>query len=145
FSDGGAYLAPERAIAHAERLLADGAQIIGVGGESTRPGAERVTTREEEARVLPVIEALAERGATASTDTVHAETARLAVAAGARIVNDVSGGTADEQMLRVAADSGADLVLMHWRGIPDPNHQRSRYGDVVSEVRDDLANRARSA
>lgn len=145
FSDGGAYLAPERAIAHAERLLADGAQIIDVGGESTRPGAERVTPREEQARVLPVIEALAERGATVSIDTVHAETARLAVAAGARIVNDVSGGTADEQMLRVAADSGADLVLMHWRGIPDPNHQRSHYGDVVSEVRDDLANRARSA
>ncbi|NLB47167.1 MAG: dihydropteroate synthase [Microbacteriaceae bacterium] len=139
FSDGGAYVDPAAALAHAERLIADGAQIIDVGGESTRPGAERITPAEEQRRVLPVVEALASRGIAVSIDTVHADTARLAVAAGASIINDVSGGTADSEMRRVAADTGADFIIMHWRGIPDPSHRRSSYHDVVAEVRDELA------
>lgn len=139
FSDGGAYLELDAALTQARQMVADGASIIDVGGESTRPGADCVTPEEEQRRVLPVIEALAAEGITVSIDTVHATTARLAIAAGATIINDVSGGTADPDMYRVAAETGADLVLMHWRGIPDPGHARSRYTDVVEEVRAELA------
>lgn len=139
FSDGGTYLDPDAAIAHARAMIAAGAQIIDVGGESTRPGADRVTPEEEQQRVLPVIRALADEGITVSVDTVNAETARLAVASGASIINDVSGGTADPKMRGVAAESGAHFVVMHWRGIPDPGHARSIYTDVVTEVCDELA------
>lgn len=139
FSDGGAYAELETAVARGRELAGQGAHIVDVGGESTRPGAERVSAEEEQRRVLPVVEALAAEGIRVSIDTVRAETARLAVAAGASIVNDVSGGTADPQMLRVAAECGSELVLMHWRGIPDPSHSRSRYVDVVAEVHDELA------
>ncbi len=145
FSDGGAYVERDVALEHARRLVAQGADMIDVGGESTRPGAKRVSPAEEQRRVLPVIEALAADGITVSIDTVHAETARLAVAAGASIINDVSGGTADSAMLAVAAETGATLVLMHWRGIPDPGHGRSDYLDVVEEVRGELAALASAA
>jgi len=145
FSDGGQFLEPDAAIAQAQRLIAEGADVIDVGGESTRPGAKRVSIEEEQRRVLPVIEALTGHGFTVSIDTVHAGTASKAVAAGATYINDVSGGTADPQMLSVAAQSGAGLVLMHWRGIPDPGHSKSNYADVVIEVRDELAALAEAA
>lgn len=139
FSDGGSYLSLDTAIAHAREMVAQGASLIDVGGESTRPGAERVTPEEEQRRVLPVVAALSAEGIAVSIDTVNAETARLAVAAGASVINDVSGGTADAEMFCVAAQTGATLVLMHWRGIPDPQHKNSAYRDVVSEVRAELA------
>lgn len=139
FSDGGRYLELGAAVSRARELVRHGARIIDVGGESTRPGAERVDQAEEQRRVLPVVDALTAEGMTVSIDTVHAETARLAVTAGATIINDVSGGTADPEMLRIAATTGARLVLMHWRGIPDPAHARSHYQDVVEEVRSELA------
>lgn len=138
FSDGGRYLDTEAALEQARRLIAQGADIVDVGGESTRPGATRVHPNTEQSRVIPVIETLAAEGITVSVDTVNASTARLAVAAGARIINDVSGGTADPELLTVAAETGARLVLMHWRGIPELDHSRSHYGDVVAEVRADL-------
>lgn len=145
FSDGGQFVETAAALQHARELVLQGAHVIDVGGESTRPGADRVTPEEEQRRVLPIVESLAAEGIVVSIDTVHAETARRAVAAGARIINDVSGATADPDMLRVAADTGAYLVLMHWRGIPDPAHSRSQYVDVVAEVRDELVQLAQRA
>lgn len=139
FSDGGRYLDPERATARAREMLAQGAHLIDVGGESTRPGAARVTPEEEQRRILPVVRALASEGIEVSVDTVHASTARRAIEAGASLINDVSGGTADPMMLRVAAETGAGMLLMHWRGIPDPQHQRSTYLNVVEDVRSELA------
>ena len=145
FSDGGLYLDAEAALARARELVAQGAHLVDVGGESTRPGAARVSPQEEQRRVIPVIEALVGEGIAVSVDTVRASTARLAVAAGASLINDVSGGTADPEMRRVAAESGARFSIMHWRGIPDPGHSRSRYTDVVGEVRDELARLAEAA
>ncbi len=145
FSDGGRYLGVDAAIARGLELAAQGAHIVDVGGESTRPGANPVTAEDELRRVIPVIEALAAEGVEVSIDTLRAATARAAVAAGARIVNDVSGGEHDPAIRRVAAETGARYVAMHWRGIPDPGHERSRYGDVVSEVRDELARLADAA
>lgn len=145
FSDGGLYLDAEAALARARELVAQGAHLVDVGGESTRPGAARVSPQEEQRRVIPVIEALVGEGVAVSVDTVRASTARLAVAAGASLINDVSGGTADPEMRRVAAESGARFSIMHWRGIPDPGHSRSRYSDVVVEVRDELARLAEAA
>ncbi|MFC6235506.1 dihydropteroate synthase, partial [Leucobacter soli] len=145
FSDGGRFLGPDAAIAHGLELIAQGADIVDVGGESTRPGASPVPVEEEQRRVLPVIEALAAAGAVVSIDTIHAATARAAIAAGATIVNDVSGGLHDPDILRVAADSDATYIAMHWRGVPDPAHRRSEYADVVAEVRDDLARLAETA
>lgn len=139
FSDGGEYVALEAAVARARELTRQGATIIDVGGESTRPGADRISAEEEQRRVIPVIEALSAEGLTISIDTVRAETARLAIDAGASIVNDVSGGTADPEMLRVLAETGAEYVIMHWRGIPDLGHGRSHYADVVDEVRSELS------
>ena len=113
FSDGGRFASFDQAIAQARRMLAEGAAIIDVGGELTKPGAVPVSAAEEQARVLPVIEALAREGALISIDTYRAETARLAVAAGAHIVNDVWGLQRETEIARVAADSGAGLVIMH--------------------------------
>lgn len=138
FSDGGSFLDPELAIARGREMVAQGAHMIDVGGESTRPGAVRVPPEEEQRRVLPVISALANDGIAVSIDTVHASTALLAVEAGASLINDVSGGTADPAMLRVAAETGVDYLIMHWRGIPDLQHVRSTYADVVEEVRGEL-------
>src|SRR5690349_24877748 len=114
FSDGGLWATPETAIAHGRDLLVDGADILDIGGESTRPGATRPLVEEELGRVIPVITALAQDGATVSVDTMRHQVAAAAVAAGARIVNDVSGGVADPEILRVVADTGATYVAMHW-------------------------------
>ncbi len=119
FSDGGLYADPASAIAHGRALLADGADILDVGGESTRPGATRPLVEEELGRVVPVVTALAADGATVSVDTMRHEVAAAALAAGARIVNDVSGGLADPEILRVVADSDATYVAMHWRAHAD--------------------------
>ncbi len=126
FSDGGRYASHDAAIAHGRALLADGADLLDVGGESTRPGATRVAPSGEQARILPVVEALAAEGATISVDTMNAATAVAAVAAGARIVNDVSGGLADPDMLAAVAGTDADVVLQHWRG-----HSADMYGTAV--------------
>ncbi|MBO0843439.1 MAG: dihydropteroate synthase, partial [Nocardioides sp.] len=115
FSDGGRFLATDDAVEHGRELVADGADILDIGGESTRPGATRPLVAEELARVVPVIEALAAEGATISVDTMRAEVATAALEAGASIVNDVSGGLADPDILRVVGERGATYVLMHWR------------------------------
>ncbi|MGC5168618.1 dihydropteroate synthase [Luteimicrobium sp. DT211] len=141
FSDGGEWFEPDAAVAHGRELLADGADLLDVGGESTRPGAVRVDEAEELRRVLPVIEALSGAGATVSVDTTRARVAARALEAGARIVNDVSGGLADPDMPRVVAGSGAVYVAMHWRGHADVMDANARYDDVVREVRDELAAR----
>ena len=144
FSDGGRYATTETAIAHGERLLADGADILDVGGESTRPGATRPLVEEELGRVIPVITALARAGATVSVDTMRHEVAAAALDAGARIVNDVSGGLADPEILRVVAGSDATYVAMHWRAHADHMTDFATYdgpGGVVAAVRDELAQR----
>lgn len=145
FSDGGRHLSPDAAIAHGLALRAAGADLIDVGGESTRPGAERVPQAEELDRVLPVVSALAAEGIAVSIDTMNAATAAAAVAAGARIVNDVSGGLADPDMLAAVADSKADVVLQHWRGPSSEMYARSDYLDVVREVVAELDERRRAA
>ena len=139
FSDGGLFLDRDRAVSHGVELAARGAAIVDVGGESTRPGATRVDPEVETARVLPVVEQLAQQGITVSIDTMHAGVARAALDSGARIVNDVSGGRADPDMVRVVADAGVPWVLMHWRSVgADRPHEVPGYGDVVTEVRDEL-------
>lgn len=142
FSDGGRYDDPERAIAHGRQLLAEGADILDVGGESTRPGATRPLLEEELDRVVPVIEALAADGAVVSVDTMRAEVAERALEAGARIVNDVSGGLADPTILEVVARTGATYVAMHWRAHSDRMQQFTEYdGGVVAAVRAELGER----
>ncbi|WGX96221.1 dihydropteroate synthase [Nocardioides sp. L-11A] len=144
FSDGGRYDDPQRAVAHARVLLAQGADILDVGGESTRPGATRPLLAEELDRVVPVIEALTADGATVSVDTMRAEVAARAVAAGARIVNDVSGGLADPGILDVVARTGVTYVAMHWRAHSDRMQEFTAYdeqGGVVTAVRAELADR----
>ncbi|MDQ0743961.1 dihydropteroate synthase [Clavibacter sp. B3I6] len=138
FSDGGRHLALEDALAHARRMLAAGADLVDVGGESTRPGAQRVDAAEELARVLPVVRELAAEGIAVSVDTMRAATAEACVAAGARIVNDVSGGLADPRMAAVVAGAGVDYVAMHWRGHSDTMATRATYADAVGEVRHEL-------
>ena len=146
FSDGGDFIRLEAALDHARVLQIAGADIIDIGGESTRPGAKRVTLDEEQARVLPVIEAIvAELGAKVSIDTMNAETARLAVAAGASIINDVSGGLADPDMFKVAADTGATIVISHWRGFSDQMDTLATYDDVAAEVAAELKLRVDAA
>jgi dihydropteroate synthase len=141
FSDGGLWLEPDVAVAHGLALLEQGADLIDVGGESTRPGAGRVPIDEERRRVLPVIAALAGAGAVLSVDTTRAEVAAEALAAGAVIVNDVSGGLADPRMVNVVAEAGVPYVLMHWRGHSDRMQERARYDDVVADVRAELSAR----
>lgn len=146
FSDGGDFIRIEAALDHARVLQIAGADIIDIGGESTRPGAKRVTLAEEQARVLPVIEAIvAELGAKVSIDTMNAETARLAVAAGASIINDVSGGLADPGMFQVAADTGATIIISHWRGFSDQMDTLATYDDVAAEVAAELKLRVDAA
>ena len=134
FSDGGAFTTAEAAIAHALELVAQGAAIIDVGGESTRPGARRITDDEELRRVLPVISGLAGRGVHVSIDTMRATTARAAVEAGARMINDVSGGLADPAMLDTVAEAGVDFVAMHWRAHSAVMQAEAVYDDVVEDV-----------
>ncbi|WP_030147926.1 dihydropteroate synthase [Mycetocola saprophilus] len=140
FSDGGHYLAPEDAIARGRALVEAGADIVDVGGESTRPGAEIVGVAEEIARVRPALEALSAAGITTSIDTMNAETARVALAAGTLYVNDVSGGQADPELLRVvAASETAILIAGHWRGRLDAGDSLAHYADPVSEVVEELS------
>jgi dihydropteroate synthase len=139
FSDGGLFLDAGHAVAHGMALSAEGAAIIDVGGESTRPGATRVDPDVESARVIPVVEALAAAGITVSIDTMHARVAGAALEHGAAIVNDVSGGRADPDMARVVADAGVPWILMHWRSVADARpHHVPAYDDVVGEVRAEL-------
>ncbi len=145
FSDGGQWFERDVAIAHGRHLLAQGADILDIGGESTRPGAARVSQEEELDRVLPVVRALAGDAEVISVDTMRAEVARQAVAAGATIINDVSGGKADPAIAHVAVDTGARLVLSHWRGHSDVMASLTRYGDVVREVRAELAEQVEAA
>ncbi|KQZ09895.1 dihydropteroate synthase [Microbacterium sp. MEC084] len=145
FSDGGRYLEPERAIAHGRLLRAQGADVLDIGGESTRPGAEPVGAEEEIRRVLPVIEALAADGAVVSVDTYRAETARAAVEAGAAIVNDVAGGLADPEILRVVAASDGLIALGHWRGPSADMYAKAEYADIGREVAAELTERVDAA
>lgn len=139
FSDGGLFLDPDRAVEHGLALAADGAAIVDVGGESTRPGATRVDPRVETARVLPVVKELAGQGITVSIDTMRAEVAQAALENGAQIVNDVSGGRADPNMAGLVADTKVTWVLMHWRSVGGAKpHEVPAYRDVVGEVRDEL-------
>lgn len=143
FSDGGRYDTTERAVAHGLELLDQGADLLDIGGESTRPGATRPLVAEELDRVVPVIRALAGAGALVSVDTMRAEVAEAALAAGARMVNDVSGGLADPRILDVVAGSGAHYVAMHWRAHADRMRDFSDYGPdgVVPAVRRELGER----
>ena len=141
FSDGGDWFDQERAVKHGLELVRDGADLIDVGGESTRPGAQRVSLAEELRRVVPVIEALAREGVPVSVDTMRAEVAEAAVRAGARLVNDVSGGLADPDMPQVVARARVPYVVMHWRGHSHDMQSRAVYDDVVAEVRDELLRR----
>ena len=142
FSDGGRFLATDDAVAHGRQLLADGADVLDIGGESTRPGATRPVVEEELARVVPVIEELAALGATVSVDTMRAEVARAAVEAGAAIVNDVSGGLADPAILEVVAQSEATYVAMHWRAHSQLMQQFTEYaGGVARAVTEELRGR----
>lgn len=134
FSDGGEWLDPEDAIRHGRQLIAEGADVIDVGGESTRPGAVRPSIDEELRRVLPVITELTAAGAIVSVDTMRAEVARKAVAAGARAVNDVSGGRADSDMLPTVAEIGVAYICMHWRGHSEDMYSQAVYTDVMGEV-----------
>ena len=139
FSDGGRFLDTARAIEHGAALSADGAAIIDVGGESTRPGAVRIDPAVERDRVVPVIKELVAQGIPVSVDTMHAGVAQSALDGGASIVNDVSGGRADPDMARVVAEAGVPWVLMHWRSVgPGQSHEVPYYRDVVTEVRDEL-------
>jgi dihydropteroate synthase len=142
FSDGGEHFAFEAAIAHAKAMLAEGVDIIDVGGESTRPGAERVTPEVERDRVIPVITELANLGATVSVDTMRASIAIAAIGAGATYINDVSGGLSDPEMAHViAANPTIQYIAMHWRGHLTLKNEFAIYDDVVSEVKDELDDR----
>jgi dihydropteroate synthase len=141
FSDGGEWFEPEAAIAHGLDVLAAGADIIDVGGESTRPGADRPSVAEELRRVVPVVSALAQAGAVVSIDTMRAEVADAAVAAGASLVNDVSGGLADPDMVPLVAGAGWPYIAMHWRGHSVDMQSHAVYDDVVEDVCRELATR----
>ena len=140
FSDGNQYNSLESAIDHSKLLVTAGAQIIDIGGESTRPGAQRITLEEEQQRVIPVIEAISklDLGAQLSIDTMNAATAELAVQAGASIINDVSGGLADENMFAVAAKHDVQIVISHWRGHSDIMNTLASYQNVAEEVSQEL-------
>jgi dihydropteroate synthase len=139
FSDGGLFLDRDRAVEHGLALAADGAAIIDVGGESTRPGATRIDPAVETARIAPVVKDLAAQGVTVSIDTMHAEVAAAALEHGARIVNDVSGGRADPKMVSLVADAKVTWILMHWRSVSaERPHQVPDYRDVVGDVKAEL-------
>src|SRR5215216_3346239 len=145
FSDGGLFLDAQAAVAHGERLATEGAAILDVGGESTRPGAEPVSAEEELRRVVPVIEGLREAGAEISVDTSKATVAAAALEAGASIVNDVTALRGDGAMAALCAERGATVVLMHMLGEPRTMQDDPRYGDVVAEVKAFLAERLEAA
>jgi dihydropteroate synthase len=141
FSDGGSWMDPEAAAAHGRDLAEAGADIVDVGGESTRPGAQRISADEELRRVIPVITALAAAGLCVSADTTRAAVARRALDAGAAMINDVSGGLADPDMAAVAAAAGVPYVVTHWRAPSADMYGKAVYGDVVAEVRAELGRR----
>lgn len=141
FSDGGRWIETDAAIAHGRELVAAGAQIVDVGGESTRPGAERPSEAEELRRVVPVVAALADAGVAVSVDTMRASVAAASLEAGGAIINDVSGGLADPTMPDLVAASGAPFVVMHWRGHAHDMQTRAQYDDVVGEVCTELVAR----
>jgi dihydropteroate synthase len=145
FSDGGRYVDADSAVSHAHHLVHQGADLIDVGGESTRPGAARVDEAEELRRVIPVVRALAEAGVGVSIDTMRARVAAAALDAGAVLVNDVSGGLADPDMLRVLAATDAPCVLMHWRAHATVMDTHAVYDDIVGDVCDELVARADAA
>ena len=151
FSDGGQFLDTKEAVKHALELVAQGANIIDLGGESTRPGALRVKLEDEQARVLPVIQQLIQNpefkssGATISIDTMNAQTAALAVAAGASIVNDVSGGLADEQMFAALKDLNCKFIISHWRGFSETMDSMNNYTSVAIDVAKELTERVAKA
>ncbi len=145
FSDGGLWADADAAIAHAFDMVAEGADIIDVGGESTRPGSARVPERVELERVVPVVRALADAGVAVSVDTTRATVAEASIAGGASWINDVSGGLADPAMLPAVADGGCGYITMHWRGHATEMDSRAVYTDVVAEVRDELAERRDAA
>ncbi|MGK5442830.1 dihydropteroate synthase [Micromonospora sp. URMC 105] len=145
FSDGGRYADLDAAVAHGTRLRAEGAALVDVGGESTRPGADRVDAATEAARVLPVVRELVAAGVAVSIDTSRASVAEAALAAGAAVVNDVSGGLADADMARVVRDAGCPWVLMHWRGHSRGMRELASYTDVVADVRAELGRRVDEA
>ena len=141
FSDGGQWYGADAAIAHGLDLAAQGADIVDVGGESTRPGAQRIDEAEELRRIGPVVTELVRAGLTVSIDTMRARVAEFALEAGAQLVNDVSGGLADPDMPRLVAVAGVGYVVVHWRGFSQDMYARAVYADVVTEVRDELAKR----
>ena len=145
FSDGGLYLDLDAAVAHAMEMRAQGAGYVDVGGESTRPGAQRVDADTEIKRVVPVIQALSEVGVPTSVDTTRAAVASAALEAGASIINDVSGGLADPLMRTVAADAGCPYVIMHWRGHSANMQELASYQDVVTDVKNELSQRIQEA
>ncbi|MFC7219563.1 dihydropteroate synthase [Streptomyces polyrhachis] len=145
FSDGGLWFEPRTAVKHGLHLAAHGADLVDVGGESTRPGAVRVDEAEELRRVIPVVRGLAQAGLTVSVDTMRARVAARAVEAGAALVNDVSGGRADADMIRVVAQAEVPFVVMHWRGQSVDMNDRAVYGDTVAEVTAELARSVEAA
>ncbi|MEP7179411.1 MAG: dihydropteroate synthase [Pseudonocardiales bacterium] len=145
FSDGGRYPTVDDAVAHALQMRAAGADVIDVGGESTRPGAQRVEAAEETRRVLPVIKSLVAHDVAVSIDTYRASVAAAAIEAGASIVNDVSGGLGDPDMARVVRDAACPWILMHWRGHSASMQQLAHYDDVVADVRCELSARVDAA
>jgi dihydropteroate synthase len=145
FSDGGRFADLDDAVRHGLQMRAEGADLVEVGGESTRPGADRVDAAEESRRVLPVIEALVAAGVPVSIDTTRAAVAAAALAAGVTLINDVSGGLADPDMCRVVADAQVPWVLMHWRGPSKSMRSMANYADVVGEVRTELTARVDAA
>ncbi|AWT44663.1 MULTISPECIES: dihydropteroate synthase [Streptomyces] len=138
FSDGGRWFDTTAAVKHGLDLVAEGADLVDVGGESTRPGATRVDEAEELRRVIPVVRGLASEGVVVSVDTMRASVAERSLAAGAALVNDVSGGLADARMVPAVADAGAPFVVMHWRGFLEGGNVAGVYDDVVREVVDEL-------
>jgi dihydropteroate synthase len=145
FSDGGQFVTRDDAVAHGVTLCAAGADLVDVGGESTRPGAGRVEADEELARVLPVVRDLVAEGVPVSIDTTRAAVAEVVLDAGALVVNDVSGGLADPAMARVVAQAGVPWILMHWRGHSDRMNSLATYDDVLGEVRAELVARVDAA
>jgi dihydropteroate synthase len=145
FADGGRHNEFDAAVARGLEMIAEGVDIIDIGGESTRPGAERVSEAEEIARTIPVITELAKHGARISIDTMRASTAEAAIKAGASIINDVSGGLADSEMLHTAARLGVPYIAMHWRGQSKDMNSKAIYNDVVIDVISELQERITAA
>jgi len=145
FADGGKYVDFESAVARGLEMINEGVDIIDIGGESTRPGAERVSEEEEIARTIPIVKELIKHGTRISIDTMRASTAEAAVKAGATIINDVSGGLADPKMLQTAARLKVHYIAMHWRGQSKEMNSRAIYGDVVKDVISELQERIQAA